>query len=199
MGPFRELAEAVREASEFWFVAHPYWSNLVEEDLLDVPDAPATEIYNAVCDRLNGRGYSGSAWDWALANGRRLNALAVDDAHAAEDAGLGWIMLRADRLDLGSVYEALRKGFWYSTSGPLIHDLRVRGNTVSAWTSPARSITFVARSCDGRRVASEDGSLIDCAEYELKGTEIYVRVEVEDAEGRRAFSNPMYVRAGGEA
>ncbi len=200
LGPVEALAAGIRENSEYWWVAHPKWSNLAETDALDVDGLPALEVYNGACERARERGDSEAVWDYALAAGRRLNALSVDDTHAGAEVGLGWTMLRAsaERLDLGAVWEALRRGHWYSTNGPLIHDVRVDGNVVSAWTSPARAITFVARSPDGRRFYSDDGALVDRAEYEIKGTETYLRVQVEDAEGRRAFSNPLYVEAAGE-
>ncbi len=39
---------------------------------------------------------------------------------------------------------------------------------------------------------AEEGSLED-ASYELTGREIYVRVEITDKLGRKAWSNPIYV------
>ncbi len=226
-GPVDALVAEVRENSEYWFVGHPYWSNLTEDDLLDVPGVPAVEVFNGVCESAVARGYSQPAWDRALAAGRRLNALAVDDAHSLAETGQGWIMLRANParsagavgLGLDALYAALRRGHWYSTTGPEIHDVRVSGSVVSVRTSPARSIAFVARSPDGKRFEGKWGlgnrgqspttgqspiseppfSLISSAEYEIKGAEIYLRVEVEDAEGRRAFTNPIFVGPDGEA
>jgi len=193
-GPLDRMLAEVREVSEFWFLAHPRWSGLVEEDLLDVlPQGGAVEAFNGVCERAIGRGWSHPAWDYALASGRRLNALAVDDTHAATDVGRGWIMLRAARLGLDDLYEALHLGHWYSTNGPEIHDVRVSGDVVSVRTSAARFISFIGRSPDGKRFAAREGSFIDAAEYELKGRETYFRVQVEDHEGRRALTNPLYV------
>jgi predicted metal-dependent phosphoesterase TrpH len=197
MGPMEPLLENVRRHSEFWWLAHPNWSNLAEDDLLDVPGCPATEVYNAVCERAIARGYSQPAWDRALAGRRRMNGLAVDDTHVPEEIGRGRIMLRAEKLTLETLYDALRRGQWYATNGPEIHDVRLAGSTVSVRTSPARAVSFIARSPDGKRFAAKEGRSIETAEYEIKGTETYLRIEVEDAEGRRAFTNPMYVSSEG--
>ncbi len=193
MGPMEPLLENVRKNSEFWWLAHPNWSNLAEDDLLDVPGLATTEVYNSVCERAIARGYSQAAWDRALAGRKCLNALAVDDTHVAGEIGCGWIMLRAERLTLETLYDALRRGQWYATNGPEIHDVRLAGSLVSVRTSAARAISFVARSPDGKRFAAKEGRSIETAEYEIKGTEIYLRIEVEDSDGRRAFTNPIYI------
>ncbi len=39
---------------------------------------------------------------------------------------------------------------------------------------------------------AEEGSIED-AKYALKGQEIYVRIEITDKLGRKAWSNPIYV------
>jgi len=183
----------IRDSSSFWFLSHPYWSSLSEEDLLTIDGLTAVEVFNTICERIVGRGHSEQAWDYALACGRRLNALAVDDAHAECDYGRGWIMLRAETLDLETLLDALRRGLYYASCGPEITDLTIEGGVVSVHCSPCRSITFMAASPRGRRVAAPEGELLESAQYEIKGTETYVRVQVEDAEGRRAYANPVYL------
>jgi hypothetical protein len=205
MPPLPELLASIRENASFFSVAHPYWSNLVEDDLLAVEGAQACEVYNGVCHGMVDRGYSEQAWDYALACGKRLGALAVDDAHRPSDVGRGWIMLRAEKLTLDVLLDALSKGLYYSTTGPEIFDLRVdgpfshssKGNVVSVRCSPARSIKFMARSADGKYFGAHEGQLLESAEYELRGTETYLRVQVEDTAGRRAYTNPLYLESTG--
>ena len=192
-GPVDALYASVRKNARFHWLAHPNWSSLVEDDVLDVRTAPAVEVFNGVCEKVIDRGCSEPVWDYALACGARMNALAVDDTHVAEEIGRGWIMLRAEKLALDAVFAALDRGHWYSTTGPQIHDVRLSGNVVSVWCSPARSIKFMARSWDGKCVAARAGSRIESAEYEIKGSETYVRVQVEDENGRKAWTNPLYV------
>lgn len=196
-GPLPGLLASMRENARFYFAAHPYWSNLAEEDLLAIEGVPAMEVYNGVCERAIDRGYSDQAWDYALACGRRLNALAVDDSHIESDFGRGWIMLRAGRLSMETVLDALKRGLYYSTSGPEIFDLRIDGSIVSVRCSPSRSIKFMARSSDGKYFGARDGELLESAVYELRGTETYLRIQVEDTAGRRAYTNPLYIKGAG--
>ena len=198
-GPLPDLLASIRENAAFYFAAHPYWSNLVEDDLLAIEGVSAMEVYNGVCQRAVDRGYSEQAWDYALACGKRLNALAVDDSHLESDFGRGWIMLRAEKLTPDVLLHALSKGLYYSTTGPEIFDLRLDGNVVSVRCSPSRTIKFMARSADGKCFRARDGELLASAEYELRGTETYLRVQVEDAAGRRAYTNPLYLESTGRS
>ncbi len=191
--PLAELHASVRQTSSFYFVAHPYWSNLPEDEVAGMTGAPAVEVFNGVCERMICRGYSDQAWDYALACGERLDGLAVDDAHKETDFGRGWIMLRAEKLDIDTLFDALKRGLYYSSAGPEIHELCVEDGLVRVRCSPARSIKFMARSPDGQCFTAPEGDSLQSAEYRIKGTEVYVRVQVEDAEGRRAYTNPIYV------
>ena len=204
--PLPELVASIRENAGFFSVAHPYWSNMVEDDLLIAEGAQALEVYNGGCEQMIDRGVSEHPWDYVLACGKRLNALAVDDMHHPSDVGLGWVMLRAEKLSLDVLLDALSKGLYYSTTGPEIFALRVddrstspgaadssKGSVVSVRCSPARSIKFMARSADGKCFCARDGELLSSAEYEIHGTETYLRVQVEDAAGRRAWTNPLYL------
>ena len=188
-----ELHASVREHAAFSWVAHPYWSNLPEDEFAAFEGFDTTEVYNAVTERVIDRGYSDAAWDYALASGVRINALAVDDAHSVHDFGRGWIMLRAEKLDLDAVYEALRRGHYYATSGPEIHDLTIEDDVVRVRCSRCRTIKFMAGNWRGAFISAPEGDTVTSAEYEITGDEVYVRVQVEDAAGRRAYANPIYV------
>jgi hypothetical protein len=192
-GPLRELHASVRENCAFYWAAHPNWSNISEDDLMELEGLPAVEVFNGVCERIIGRGYADQAWDYALAAGRRLNGVCVDDSHAEEDFGRGWIMLRARKLDLDAIFDALRRGLYYSTGGPEIRDLTLDGSRLTVRCSPARTIKFMAKSFRGRCFGAPPGETLESAEYELQGGEIYLRVQVEDKLGRQAYTNPLYL------
>jgi len=199
-GDLATLHAWVREHAVFSWLAHPYWSNLSEDECASLDDVRTTEIYNAVCERCIDRGCSDSAWDYVLDSGVRMNAIAVDDAHTTGDFGRGWIMLRAGRLDRDAVYDALRRGCFYATTGPEIRDLVLDDDVLRVSTSPARSVRFLAGNLRGACTWATDAGPVDSAEYRFTGDERYVRVLVEDAAGRRAWTNPVYVEhnAGGD-
>ncbi len=88
--------------------------------------------------------------------------------------------------------KSIKDGLFYSSTGPLIKDIGVEGDEIFVKSSPARSIAFISNTALGVMHTAELGSIED-ASYELKGQEIYVRVEVTDKLGRKAWSNPIYV------
>jgi hypothetical protein len=65
---------------------------------------------------------------------------------------------------------------------------------VTARTSPVKEISFVAQRWAGESFTAPAGSTLTEAALRLAGHEDYVRVECRDAEGRWAWSNPIYFR-----
>ena len=120
-------------AGTFLGIAHPQWYGLTVEDALSIPEAHAVEVYNHGCAVESGRGDGWVVHDEALARGARLNAYAADDAHfATPDAGGGWVMVKAEALEPELLLAALKRGDFYSSQGPEIHDIAVGGER-SPW------------------------------------------------------------------
>ena len=91
------------------------------------------EVFNAVCEASKGTGHARVHWDDCLSAGRRLTGLAVDDSHWHHDwEGLGYVMVRARSLTESAVLRALAAGDFYSSTGPVIEDLRVTYGTEDA-------------------------------------------------------------------
>jgi hypothetical protein len=140
-----------------------------------------------------GRGCSEYQWDWALGAGRRIAGVAVDDCHGFDDVGKGWVTVKSEELSAEGLINALSKGMFYSSCGPEIRALRVSPAGIEVETSPCRSIAFVADRQAGKYcVADPDASGLALAAYRFRGKETYVRVEIVDAQGRKAWSNPIY-------
>jgi hypothetical protein len=118
-------------AGAFLGIAHPQWYGLTVEDALSIPEAHAVEVYNHGCAVESGRGDGWVVHDEALARGARLNAYAADDAHfGTPDAGGGWVMVKAETLEPEPILDALKRGDFYSSQGPEIHDIAVSGEEV---------------------------------------------------------------------
>lgn len=65
----------------------------------------------------------------------------ADDAHSTKDACGAWIMVGAEKLEYGSVIEAMEKGHIYASTGPEIHSLTWDGQFLDIACSDARSIS----------------------------------------------------------
>jgi hypothetical protein len=179
-------------------IAHPYWSGLNHGDLMKLKDYHGVEIYNTSCDYERNTGLSASHIDGMIAAGLEPYIYAVDDHHGAGrpqvpiDSCGAWISIKAESLTVKSILDAIKKGHFYSSTGPEIKDITIDENgVISVECSPVKYISFVSTPSLGMKFHAEDESLTK-AVYRGRPGETYVRVEVTDYEGRTAWSNPIY-------
>jgi len=192
--------DRLRQCGALVVLAHPYWSGQLSHDLAAVDGAMGLEVYNGVADVGYFKGYSNVHWDDLLAAGRHLWGLAVDDAHWLSwrtDVGLGWVMVKATELTASAILGALRLGRFYASTGPTIDCIRVEGNEVIISCSPAISISAIGDRwfCSEARASNSMG--ITEARLSLWEGQTYVRAEVVDRGGKRAWSNPIFLNDAG--
>jgi hypothetical protein len=155
-----------------------------------------------------GKGLASVQWDELWQRGRRVWAVAADDAHhrvdQGDDMGMGWVVVRAERLSAEALLAALGAGAFYASTGPEIADLRLapdpagrQGPVVSVRCSPCRRVHFLCDAYLGRAVAAPPGELLTEASLRLPPAASYVRVECVDAEGRTAWSMPVPLAGAG--
>ena len=173
-------------------ICHPYWCGHTITDYLPLRDYFAVEVYNDTC-MGNGKGFSEQAWDDMLDRCGPVNGIASDDAHGTEhDCFHGWINVKAEELTIGSIMEALRNGSFYSTIGPEIEDINLTDKQMTVKCDPAQSIVFKSECSRGRRILPKNGELLTEATFTVPDSTKYVRVEVTDETGKKAWSNPFY-------
>jgi hypothetical protein len=188
------------------YIAHTYWSGLRAEDFERCDGLVGLEVFNAGCELEVGRGYAELHWDDVLDRRRPFFAIAVDDSHSPGfDSAFGWVWARCPERSAEAVLDALRTGAFYSSTGPEIRSLQVDDAAVEIRCSPARSVTVVGERRFGSRVnagrlgypvrgrileSSDDGLIVAARLARPAGP--YGRVEVEDAYGRKAWTNPLW-------
>jgi predicted metal-dependent phosphoesterase TrpH len=201
-----EVIGRIRAQGGEAILCHPYWCGHTLADLGPLQGYMAVEVYNDTCMQI-GKGYSEAHWDDLLDRAGPCWGIAADDAHDASlDCYHAWLMVKAEALDLPHILDALRAGAFYSTQGPEIRNLRLEegeierpdgrrqtARMVVAETSPAASITFLGDRHRGARRLPAEGERLTRAEYPLLRGEKYVRVEVLDDRGRKAWSNPVFL------
>ncbi|MHB1295576.1 MAG: PHP domain-containing protein [Anaerolineae bacterium] len=194
----QELVDAVVAAGGLPFFAHPYWTAQTPAHLAGVQGYAGIEVFNSVCDRMDGLGYAGVHWDLLLAKGRTVTGLAVDDTHWRHgEVGRGFVMVRATEPSEPAILDALRRGQFYASTGPQISalDLAVMPDgrpALRVRCSPCRSITFFAHGPRGHRYEAAEG-LLDGAMHPLNPEQVFLRVECRDDLGRTAWSNAVFV------
>jgi len=190
------------------YLAHPYWTG-VTPGTLELPENVAgLEVFNAGCELEAGRGLSAVHWDELLEAGRLCPAIAADDSHhPGFDSDLAWTWVRASERSQAAVLGALAAGTFYSSTGPLILDVRRDGDAVEVRCSPCRSVTLVSGRATGaavnvgrlgyrhaaRELECDQDGLVVHASLDVPRSARHVRVEVTDAAGRKAWANPIAV------
>ncbi|MBE0532313.1 MAG: PHP domain-containing protein [Rhodospirillales bacterium] len=188
-----ELAARARAAGAFVAIAHPEWYGLTLDEGRALEAAHAVEVYNHTCWAGNNRAEGWFLCDGLLAEGRRINAIAVDDAHFKfDDFAGGWVQVRADALDPNALKTALLEGAFYASQGPEIMDVAITGGEIHIRCSPA---AFIVASGRGSATERADGPGRMTAVFPLAGfcSGGYVRVTVVDAARRRAWTNPIWL------
>ena len=190
------------------YLAHPNWTGVLAGELQLPDELVGIEVYNAGCELEVARGLSSVHWDEILQTGRLCFAIAADDSHhPGFDSDVAWVWLRARERSQEAVLDALSTGCYYSSTGPLIYDARAVDGGVEVRCSPCRSVTLCAGRERGSAVnagrlgyryagevvsATEDGA-ITAARLELPRGGRFGRVEVVDLQGRKAWTNPLWV------
>ncbi len=190
------MASLVRRCSgagAFVAIAHPQWNGMTPEDACQIDAADAVEIYNTSCDIESDRGDGTAILDYLLSDGRRLSACATDDAHfTGPDHFGGWVMVKSETLAPEELLAALKAGDYYSSQGPQFHNITVSEGSIEVSCSPVSRVLAVGH---GAASVSEFGEGITQRKLPLAGLKQsdWLRVVIADADGKRAWSNPIWL------
>jgi len=200
---FKSLNSALkyaRKEKSFVVLCHPEWSNHTMAEVRRAWPVNAMETYNHGCEYENATGYGDMHWNLLLRSGRRLWGFADDDAHFSEwspEYDGGWVMIRAPKLTQPAVLKALKDGSYYSSQGPRLLDFSVRGNYFHIRCSPVVEVRALVDGVGAGMVRfsrKASGSWkLDRSKCMWKGT-TWVRFELKDANGKLAWTNPLYVK-----
>jgi hypothetical protein len=187
--------DAIRAAGGRAILAHPAWSLNTLDTLTALSGVSALEIYNAVsATPYNAdRALSASFSDVASANGCVVPVVCADDTHFYErDACRTCIYVNARENTRAALLEAFDAGRFYASCGPKIEQVTVENGLLTVRCSPARQIVFYSNRpwVSGRCV---QGEALCEATYPIGAADTFVRIEVEDDQGNRAFVSPMRV------
>ena len=179
-------------------LAHPAWSLNTPAFIGSLSGLSGAEIWNSVSTLpVNGdRADASSLLDVTFASGGALLPLfANDDSHQYEtEAGVASTMVQAGERTVPAVMDALRAGRFYATTGPRLEQIEYRdGREILVRCSPAESVVFYSNApwAEGRVVSGH--GMTECG-YTVQRYDRFVRIEVRDAAGRKAWSSPFAVR-----
>ena len=174
--------------------AHPHWTgNSLREGMRH--KFHGLEIYNHSSQCENGSGYALSYWDGMLNHNPDFLGFATDDGHFKPGQPYwqgGWIMVNAADCSQDNILEAIRNGNFYATQGPSFRTIEYGENSVRVETSPATYIRLIGPRQTGQWIHALDKDPVCRAEFELTPDWNYARLEIEDAAGKRAWTNPLW-------
>jgi hypothetical protein len=194
------IRQTVQDAKEKGFLVchnHPTWS-FENEDFASAYDGCfAMEIYNHGSYQFGYNEYNQHYYDYQINRGLQMAVIASDDNHNFEDdpygdsfGGITYIL--ADHLEYGSIINALENKDFYATTGPKIFSLSVEDGKLNVKTSDAERIVFITNNHHRKVVSSKNGEVITQAEFTATTKDSWVRVEVVDFKGKRAFTRAFF-------
>ncbi len=187
------IAQRARDAGAFVAIAHPHWSGLTQADARSITAAHAVEIYNHGCAVDNDRGEGFLTLEHLLNEDRHLNLIATDDAHFnSPDFFGGWVMVKAKENSPTALLDALKAGAYYSTTGPEIIDIRATKGSIEVECSPAANILVQGQGSPMTNLRG-DGLTTGKLSLERLAKSPWVRITVMDKDGKRAWSNPIWI------
>lgn len=196
-----EVFRRAKDAGAWLSLAHPHWNTVSENDALAVIDLiDSVEVYNHASEVSVRRGWGMHHADVLLNKGYMVQQNAADDNHFNKPAMLafvdgfgGWVQVKSESLDAGSLVAALKRGDYYSSTGPEIIDVQLSDSTVKVRCSPALQVVVHSHG-SWDRIAF--GFNLCEAELELPepGKGDWIRVTVVDQHGKLAWTNPIRVR-----
>jgi hypothetical protein len=189
-----EQMQALSDQCQVCFIAHPFWSLLESSEILATEGWLGVEVYNYLCLRHSSRANSEPHWDALLARGCAAWGLAVDDCHQAADMGGAWIMAKSQERTVSGLLEAVKRGSFYATTGPRILDLQPVEEGLRITCSPCGFAAVLAAAPGSGRgpwFLADPPALFEEIVMPLPTNDAWLRVEVIDEQGHKAWSNPF--------
>lgn len=193
---YQEFLDDMHSKNNLTILCHPQWSSTSARHFEMQQGNFAMEIWNslsAIClDCDNDAAY----WDEILGQGKVWYGVASDDAHTKNIVGNGFVMVKADK-DINSILKALENGEFYSSCGPEIYDFYVEDNKAIIDCSPVSRVRLHSDKHPNSVKRDSEGNMTH-AEFNLDeprwaGPYSYVRISIVDKDGKKAWTNPIFL------
>jgi len=173
-------------------IAHPNHPSLGFDlnQLIGLKNFTGIEIFNSLSSIIKANPNAENKWDILLAAGNKVYGFATDDMHILDPAkgfNGGWIKVFTDSASASEVIEGIKNGNFFASTGPNLA-ISQNGTELTAVTDPSSTIEFIT----GNGIAKTEANVARSS-YKVQGHEKYVRVRVTASNGKRAWSNPVFV------
>lgn len=192
---YQPYLDWIHQNGNLTIYCHPEWSSTPARYFDQQKGNFAMEIWNTGCAFENEMDTNAAYWDEILGQGIRIFGVATDDGHPMYQHCNGWVMVNAENNDK-AILAALKEGRFYSSCGPVIKDFYVEDGIAHVECENASCIQFICDRHPTRMMTAQqnNGQLLTHAELDLKDSYLYIRACVVDQQGRRAWTNPIFLQ-----
>lgn len=184
----QDILDAIASANNISIFCHPEFSGNTIEEVAGLDGFSMIEVWNTGSVLNFSVNANTPHWDSLLDKGKRVYAVASDDAHKLPEFCQSFLMVRAEK-NVPSILNALQKGEFYASTGPEIYDFYIEDGKAVVRCSPAVEISF--KSLRSPHFTTRGVDLTQ-AQTEVRPATAYLRAEVVDKDGKRAWSNPIF-------
>ncbi|MDR0396472.1 MAG: hypothetical protein LBH66_04145 [Oscillospiraceae bacterium] len=184
------LLDEIHGAGNVTFLCHPEWSGTPAREFDQMQGHFGMEIWNSGCALDNDQDTNAAYWDEILGLGKGWHGIAVDDGHTMRQHALGWVAVNADKT-IDAVIDALVSGAFYSSCGPEIYGFYVDDGKAVVECSPCLFAGFAFARKPSSLTWDRENAGVTRAEFAIPEGLPYLRAIVKDAQGRRAWTNPI--------
>ena len=117
--------------------------------------------------------------------------MAADDSHFYKgEACTNFIWVNAPELTAAEIMKAVDEKRFFASQGPRFHQIEIEENVMRVWCTPCERAVFYSQALwRNERVQNQPGS--EYFEYVIGENEKFIRCEIIDEQGRKAWSSPV--------
>jgi len=187
------LIDAINEAGGKAILAHPAWSLLYPQDMAALKGLAGSEVMNSVSRTpFNGdRADSAVLLDITATLGSLLPFMAADDSHFYKgEQCTNFIWVNAEALTAEAIMKAVGERKFFASQGPRFKQIEIEDNVMRVWCTPCERAVFYSQALwRNERVQNQSGA--EYYEYVIGENERFIRCEIIDAQGCKAWSSPV--------
>ena len=193
------IQEVINRANKAGFLVqfnHPNWSLNTREDYVNLKGLWSLEIYNYMSHLITGADYCPNIYEDMLRSGHHLYCTMNDDNHNVDKSFNGsfggFNMVGVPSLTYENVMDALEKGIFYASMGPLIKSLVYDPDEKKVYVECSEVTSII---CVGynRRFFGETGENLTSAVFQLDDRDTYFHITLIDKYGRYANSHAYFL------
>ena len=192
------IIDAIRAAGGIAILAHPAWSVMSPEEMMDLHGLAGAEIFNSISGYpFNpGRDEASYYWDIWGKNGKLVGVFANDDSHNyVGEETKAFTMVNAPALHRDAIIDAIMRGNFYASCGPRFHSIDYKPDTGEVTVECSRDVEAVVFKSN---TPWPDGGYQEIngkgrASYRTMYEDRFVRIELIDRNGRKAWCSPFAV------